>query len=235
MKLEDLKNLDLAALDFENIGSWPLPARGALLALVFLAVLGIGYYVQIGGLREELARAEKEEKTLREEFSTKQARAASLDAYKAQLEEMQRSFGAMLRQLPGKTEVENLLVDISQAALASGLETELFQPQGEQPKEFYAELPIKMRLSGGYHEFGAFASNVAALPRIVTLHDITIAPSKTAATARGAGAGGAPPVGTGTDLVMDVTAKTYRYLDDEEVAAQAAAAKEKDKKKGGKK
>jgi type IV pilus assembly protein PilO len=151
--------------------------------------------------RPLLLKAEAEEQDLRQQFETKQQRAANLDAYKGQLAEMERSFGAMLRQLPGKTEVPNLLVDISQTGLAAGLQEKLFQPSSEQSKGFYAELPIRIRLVGTYHEFGSFVSGIAALPRIVTLHDIQIHPVDSK---------------SGFDnLVMELTAKTYRYLDDE--------------------
>jgi type IV pilus assembly protein PilO len=150
-----------------------------------------------------LQKAEADELDLRSQFESKQQRAANLDAYKAQLGEMERSFGAMLRQLPGKTEVPNLLVDISQTGLGAGLQEKLFQPSGEQSKGFYAELPIKIRLVGTYHEFGTFVSGIAALPRIVTLHDIQITPV-------------AGDKSAGYDhLTMDVTAKTYRYIEDD--------------------
>jgi type IV pilus assembly protein PilO len=156
-----------------------------------------------------LQKAEADELDLKSQFENKQQRAANLDAYKAQLGEMERSFGAMLRQLPGKTEVPNLLVDISQTGLAAGLQEKLFQPAGEQSKGFYAELPIKIRLVGSYHEFGTFVSGIAALPRIVTLHDIQITPV-------------APDKAGGYDtLTMDVTAKTYRYIEDEGAHAPA--------------
>jgi type IV pilus assembly protein PilO len=138
-------------------------------------------------------------------FDERQRKAANFDAYKAQLKEMERSFGAMLRQLPGRTEVPSLLVDISQTGLAAGLQEKLFQPAPEVRKDFYAELPIKIRLTGSYHQFGSFVSGIAALPRIVTLHDISIAPeSKDSGADR---------------LTLDLTAKTYRYLDDTELAA----------------
>jgi type IV pilus assembly protein PilO len=152
--------------------------------------------------RPVLQKAEADELDLRAQFESKQQRAANLDAYKAQLGEMERSFGAMLRQLPGKTEVPNLLVDISQTGLAAGLQEKLFQPAGEQVRGFYAELPIKIRLVGTYHEFGTFVSGIAALPRIVTLHDIQITPVSDKA-------------GAYDNLTMDVTAKTYRYIEDD--------------------
>jgi len=141
---------------------------------------------------------EREEITLKKDFEKKQAKAANLDAYREQLEEMRQSFGAMLRQLPDKTEVASLLVDVSQTGLAAGLEFELFRPQPENKKEFYAELPINIRVLGEYHQFGQFVSGLAALPRIVTVHDVTIEPQK-----------------DGKKLVMAAIAKTYRYLEEE--------------------
>lgn len=217
MNLKDLQNLnldDLRKLDVNNIGSWPMAGRAFVLLVAFAALCAGGWFYFIKDKLVTLEKSEQEEQTLRDEFAAKQARAANLEAYKAQLEEMQRSFGAMLRQLPGRTEVENLVVDISQTALSSGLQQELFKPEGEQPRDFYAELPIKMRLAGSYHQFGAFASGVAALPRIVTLHDISIRPVNDAQRQDGKG-----------PLVMEVTAKTYRYLDTEEQAAQESAQK----------
>jgi type IV pilus assembly protein PilO len=155
---------------------------------------------------------------LRVSFEQKQKKAANFSAYKAQLAEIERSFGTMLRQLPGKTEIPNLLVDISQTGLAAGLEEELFQPMDEVRRDFYAEKPIKIRLKGSYHEFGRFVSDIAALPRIVTLHDIEIAPVDKDAPA--------------DDLVLNVTAKTYRYLDENETAPAVADAKNTAKKGG---
>jgi type IV pilus assembly protein PilO len=160
-----------------------------------------------------LQKAESDESDLRQQFENKQQQAVNLDAYKGQLAEMERSFGAMLRQLPGKTEVPNLLVDISQTGLAAGLQEKLFQPSAEVVNGFYAELPIKIRLVGGYHQFGSFVSGIAALPRIVTLGDIEITPQ-----------------GTGKDsgydnLIMNVTAKTYRYMEDDGGDAGHAAKK----------
>jgi type IV pilus assembly protein PilO len=191
------------------MGSWPLPVKIVLLVIVFGGVLFGGYKLLITDELDMLERKERDEQTLRTEFASKQARAANLEAYQAQLEEMRRSFGAMLRQLPGRAEIDALLIDISQAGLAAGLQQELFAPQNEQTREFYAEVPIQIRLSGNYHQFGEFASAVAALPRIVTLHDINISRQGT----------------DGRSLRMDVVAKTYRYLDEsEEAAAQQPAA-----------
>lgn len=199
MNLQDLQNFDINDVDFNNMGSWPLPVKLILLAVIFAGTLFGGYKYFVEERLTALERAEATEQELRGEFSRKQAKAANLEAYKAQLEEMRRSFGAMLRQLPGETEVPNLLIDISQAGLAAGLDQERFVPQPESAKEFYAELPIQIRLTGNYHQFGEFASSVAALPRIVTLHNISI-------TKQGE---------TGDNLTMDVIAKTYRYIEEE--------------------
>lgn len=193
---------DLNELDINNIASWPLPARIFVVAVVFVGVLGLGYWLDIQDQRINLEKVEAKEIDLRQTFEVKARKAANLAAYEQQLEEMTESFGAMLRQLPNKTEVAELLVDISQTGLASGLEFELFKPQAETPREFYAELPISIRVKGGYHEFGNFISGVAALPRIVTVHDVNIAPNKDG------------------ELTMDLLAKTYRYMDDEEGGAQ---------------
>ncbi len=189
---------ELNELDFSNIGDWPGFVK-AILVLILCALVGVGwYFYDIEGRYETLARAENTELELRQDFENKQAKAANLEAYRAQLAEMQESFGAMLRQLPNRTEVADLLVDVSQTGLAAGLEFELFQPQGEVPKDFYAELPIKIRVIGSYHEFGEFVSGLAALPRIVTIHNVQIqnrsnSPGK---------------------LVMEALARTYRYLDE---------------------
>jgi type IV pilus assembly protein PilO len=193
---------DLNELDINNIASWPLPARIFVVALVFFGVLGAGYWLDIKDQRINLEKVEAKETELRQVFEAKAKKAANLAAYEQQLEEMKESFGAMLRQLPNKTEVAELLVDISQTGLASGLEFELFKPQAEVPKEFYAELPISIRVKGDYHEFGNFVSGVAALPRIVTVHDVNIAPGKSG------------------ELTMELLAKTYRYMDDEEGGVQ---------------
>ncbi len=194
----------LKTLDPRDVGRWPLAVRGFFVLLIFLVCTALAWYLFVwDDDRPILQKAEADELDLRAQFANKQQRAANLDAYKAQLGEMERSFGAMLRQLPGKTEVPNLLVDISQTGLAAGLQEKLFQPAGEQSKGFYAELPIKIRLVGNYHEFGAFVSGIAALPRIVTLHDISITPVADAKT------------GGYDNLTMDVTAKTYRYIEDE--------------------
>jgi type IV pilus assembly protein PilO len=192
---------DLRSLDTNDPGRWPLPIRIVAVGAAFAAVLAFGVYMFV--VKKEmplLDRAEQDEQNLRATFEDRQRKAANFDAYRAQLAEIERDFGAMLRQLPGKTEVPSLLVDISQTGLGAGLEEQLFQPAGEIQKDFYAEYPIKLRYTGSYHELGNFVSGIAALPRIVTLHDISIRPQSPNAP---------------DELTLDVTAKTYRYLDEE--------------------
>ena len=194
--IEELRNLDT-----NDPGRWPLGFRVSAIVIVFVAVAAFSIYMFV--VKTEvplLERVQREELELRATFEDKQRRAANFDAYRAQLADIERDFGAMLRQLPGRTEVPNLLVDISQTGLAAGLEEKLFQPLGEIQREFYAELPIKIRLTGSYHELGAFVSGIAALPRIVTLHDIAITSADREIY---------------DELTLDVTAKTYRYLDEE--------------------
>ena len=196
INLQDLNDLDLS-----NIGDWPWPVKMILVLLVCIG-LGIGwYYLDAEDLLLNLEREEKKELDLRQTFEDKQAKAVNLEKYKQQLDEMRESFGSMLRQLPNKTEVAELLVDVSQTGLGAGLEFELFKPTGEVPKEFYAELPIQLKVNGTYHEFGEFISGLAALPRIVTIHDVKITP-----------AGGNK--GDNKLLKLEATAKTYRYLDE---------------------
>jgi len=169
--------------------------------IVFVLVTALGiYFTIIKDKAPLLERAQNEEQELRLAFENKQRKAANYDAYKAQLTQIEQSFGTMLRQLPGETEIPSLIVDISQTGLAAGLQEKLFVPQAEIPRDFYAEKPIKIRLTGGYHEIGNFVSGIAALPRIVTLHDINITPENKESF---------------DNLSMEVTAKTYRYLDEE--------------------
>lgn len=193
-------------LDPNDPGRWPLPFRAGAIALVFvIATAALVYFLAWKPKKPEIDTARAEETTLLTTLEQKAKKAANLDAYKAQLAEMEQSFGAMLRKLPNKTEVPNLLTDISQQGAGAGLDQKLFQPGQQINRDFYAELPIKMRLTGTYHAIGAFVSGIAALPRIVTLHDVQIAPLEKQ---------------DGTDqLQLDVTAKTYRYLDEEEQAA----------------
>lgn len=205
----------LRRVDTNNPGSWPLWIQIFAVLIICGIISFLGYRFVIQPKREELQTARNEEVTLRTDFETKQKKVAALDAYRAQLEEMQQSFGAMLRQLPNKSEVANLLNDISQTRLSVGLEEELFQPANEQPKEFYAELPISMVVVGSYHQMGSFASGVSSLPRIVTLSNMQIVPSDPNASAS--------PKSAGSKLRMTVTAKTYRYLDGTDQAAAPAA------------
>jgi type IV pilus assembly protein PilO len=203
---------ELRQLDFNDIGRWPFVFHVFFVGLFFAVAAAFGFYFLVYQSQMPLLdKAEKEEQELRASFEQKQRKAANFSAYKAQLAEIERSFGTMLRQLPGQTEVPNLLVDISQTGLAAGLEEELFQPMDEVRKDFYAEKPIKIRLKGSYHEFGRFVSDIAALPRIVTLHDIDIGPADKDAAA--------------DDLVLNVTAKTYRYVEDSQTAPAEADAK----------
>jgi type IV pilus assembly protein PilO len=210
----------LQQLDFKDIGRWPFMFRalGVLVVFVFVTLLLVWYFVWgDNGNRPELLKARAEQVTLWSTFDEKQRKAANLEAYRQQLAEIERTFGAMLRQLPGKTEVPSLLVDISQTGLAAGLQERLFQPGTETKKDFYAELPIKIQLTGGYHEFGQFVSGIAALPRIVTLHDIEIVRGGSRGSS---GRRGAPA--PSDDLTLNLTAKTYRYLDEDETAAAPA-------------
>ncbi|NQV86303.1 MAG: type 4a pilus biogenesis protein PilO [Woeseiaceae bacterium] len=192
---------ELKSLDVNDVGRWPTAFRGAVIAAVFMGVVGLGiYFTIIEDKRPQLQRAQDDELQLRTTFENKQRKAANYDDYKDQLTQIEQSFGTMLRQLPGETEIPSLIVDISQTGLAAGLQEKLFVPQPEMPKDFYAEKPINIRLTGGYHEIGNFVSGIAALPRIVTLHNITITPETT---------------GSFDVLSMEVTAQTYRYLDGE--------------------
>jgi type IV pilus assembly protein PilO len=218
----------LRQLDFKDIGRWPFLFRalGVGLVLVLSTVALVWWFVWgDNGNRPALLRAEAEQQSLWNTFDEKQRKAANLEAYRQQLAEIERTFGAMLRQLPGKTEVPSLLVDISQTGLAAGLQERLFQPGTETKMDFYAELPIKIQLTGGFHEFGQFVSGIAALPRIVTLHDLEITRGNTKSSGR---RGNAPA--PSDELTLNLTAKTYRYLDEDET--QAAAPAEDDAKKG---
>lgn len=197
MNLEDINNLDI-----NNIGNWPWAAK---IVIIILACVGVEFAVYKGVLEaqaETLEVAQQKEVKLKDTLRVKHAKAVNLNAYRRQMKEMEESFGTLLRQLPDKTEVADLLVDISQSGLAAGLEFELFRPEEERKEEFYAELPIKIRVRGTYHEFGNFISSIANLPRIVTVHDFTIAVVQGEKT---------------SELVMDTTAKTYRYLDENEI------------------
>ena len=203
-----MKDIDLSEIDFNNLGGWPIPVKIFFVAFVCVLILILGYIIDLSGQMEKLAQVERQEETLKQDFRTKYLRAVNLDAYKIQMKEMQESFGAMLRQLPSKTEVDDLLVDISQTGLSSGIEFKLFKPGNEKFVDFYAELPIQMTMTGNYHQFGTFVSGVASLPRIVTLHNIEIKSEKESG-----------------QLTMDMTAKTYRYLGETETTNQSEVAK----------
>ncbi|HEY3731415.1 MAG TPA: type 4a pilus biogenesis protein PilO [Steroidobacteraceae bacterium] len=210
---------DLRGLDPRDPGRWPLPVLMAAVALCFIVVsVGLIYALVWQSRVPDLQQREDQEVQLRNEYRSKHAKAVNLVVYKQQLADIEKSFGAMLRQLPSKTEVPNLLVDISQTGLAAALEEKLFQPGQEVKKDFYAELPIHIQLTGSYHEFGAFVSGIAALPRIVTLHDIQITPVS-------------KDKGVFDQLQLDLTAKTYRYLDDDEIAAAEAEKRKADQAK----
>ena len=194
---------ELRTLDINDIGRWPFSFRAIVIGLIFVLVAAGGFYQFAWKAKSpQLERARAQEVELRASFEAKQRKAANFEAYKAQLEEIEQSFGTMLRQLPGRTEVPSLLVDISQTGLAASLDEKLFQLSPATRKDFYAELPIRIRLKGGYHEIGQFVSDIAQLPRIVTLHDIEIKPDNDQPE----------------ELVLDLTAKTYRYMEDDEEA-----------------
>lgn len=198
---------DFRTLDPSDPGSWPLAPKVVILLVVFLVLTAaIGWFGWKPQL-DELEVAREQENTLRQEWLSKKQQAVNLDAHRKQLEEINRTFGALLKQLPNASEVEKLLVDINQAGVGQGLQFELFQPMAEARKDFYAELPIKIKLVGTYHELGAFAGDIAKLSRIVTLNDLNI------------------EVGKDSTLILNTVAKTFRYLDDEEIAKQKKGAK----------
>jgi type IV pilus assembly protein PilO len=197
MDFNELKNFDINSLDFNNLGSAPAIVRAILIVLIFIAILAGGYYLDSKDQLANLEREERKELDLKQKFEIKAKKAANLEAYKEQLQEIRRVFGSMLKQLPSTTEIPTLLRDVSETALSSGLKIDLFQPSSEQKKGFYAEKPIKLDVNGSYEEIAEFVSGVAALPRIVTLHDISLNPEKD---------GG---------VNMKATAKTYRYLEND--------------------
>lgn len=205
---------DISKLDLKTLADWPLPTKLVALAVLFVLIVAAGWWFDWRGGLEGLDVAKQKEGELRSAFTTKKTQAINLDAYKKQFADIEQAFGALLKQLPNKQEMDALITDINQAGLGRGLQFELFKPEPEVVSEFYAETPIKVKVTGGYHDIAAFASDVSKLSRIVTIHDIAMEPAKE---------GG---------LVMDATVKTYRYLDDDEVAAQKKA---KDQAKGKKK
>jgi type IV pilus assembly protein PilO len=201
MALEDtlrsLREFDINSLDFDSVGSWPLPIRLAIWVVLLVGVLGGGYYYHIQDMQDQLAAAEKKEVDLKKDFEKKAFQAANLDAYRQQMVEMEESFGALVSQLPSDTEVPGLLEDITNKGLLNGLEIASIDLRKETAREFYVELPIAITATGSYHDLGAFISGMAGLPRIVTLHDFTI-------NAKGNDA---------NHLSMNIVAKTYRYKD----------------------
>ncbi len=205
MNLSEIKLDELDIDDLKKIGSAPLAVKIAIIVVLCAALVAAGYFLDTTKQKAALEKSVAEEQQLRQVFSEKQAKAANLEAYKQQLEEMRTSFGALLRQLPNETEIETLLTDISQTGISSGLEIDYFKPEGLRPKEFYSEYPIKLKVTGRYHEFAEFISGVAALPRIVTVQDISIQP--------------ADPKG-GVKLSMELTAITYQYLDESSQEAE---------------
>jgi type IV pilus assembly protein PilO len=209
---------DLRRLNFRDVGNWPVLPKMLALGAVFIAILAIGGLLDWKDQYETLDRAKAEEATLKDQYATKKAKAINFQLYVQQLQEIEQSFGALLKQLPNKAEMDALLTDINQAGLGRGLQFELFRPaSNERAADFYAELPISIKITGNYHDMGAFASDVAQLPRIVTLNDVAVLNDKGV-------------------LTMEAVAKTFRYLDEEEIAKQRKAAKDaKDKKDKGKK
>ncbi|NZA28213.1 type 4a pilus biogenesis protein PilO [Luteimonas sp. SJ-92] len=205
--------MSLRELDFHNTGSWPREYKIGFCVLLGLLIFGLLWWFFVRDKLSVLEGLERQETDKRAEFENKQGRAANLEPLKQQLAQMEQQLQQMLRQLPSRTEMPDLIVDISQTALATGIQNELFQPGPESPKEFYAEKPIALRMQGSYHQFGAFVSGVASLPRVVimTMHDISLKPRDGAA------------IRPGSNLELAGTVKTYRYLDEEETAEQEAA------------
>lgn len=212
----DLKAIaeDFKTLDPKDPGAWPLGPRVVILLGQFVVLLLLAGWFGWQAQYEELDAKQQQEIKLKDDWLTKKKQAVNLEEYRNQLSEIERSFGALLKQLPNASEMESLLIDINQAGLGRGLQFELFKPGNEVMKDFYAELPITLNVSGSYHDFGAFAGDIAKLPRIVTLNDINVAPA-----AKG-----------GDTLMLTATAKTFRYLDEDEVAAQKKKEQEKSKK-----
>lgn len=215
MKLEDFNNID-----FKNAGNLPLPVKGVLLLGLLILLLAAGYWFVWSPAADDLEKARAKEGELRNVFLDKKRQSINLEAYKEQMVEIERTFGALLKQLPDKSQMDGLLTDINQAGLARGLEFELFKPGKEVIGDFYAEMPIQIKVIGGYHDLGAFATDVSKLSRIVTLNDLVVS---TAANKAKAGDKGGEEVTDASRLVMEAVAKTYRYLDASEIAAKREA------------
>ena len=204
MKLDDFNNID-----FNNAGSLPAAVKAVLLAFIFVVILALGYYFLWTDAFTSLDTAKAKEEELRKVFLDKQAQAVNLAGYKQQMVEIEKTFGALLKQLPDKSQMDGLLTDINQAGLGRGLEFELFKPGQETQAEFYAEMPISIRVLGTYHDLGAFATDISKLSRIVTLNDISVSTGKEVKSSN-----------ADAVLVMEATARTYRYLDADELAAK---------------
>lgn len=224
MKLEDFNNID-----FKNAGNLPLPVKGVLLLGLLILLLAAGYWFVWSPAADDLEKARAKEGELRNVFLDKKRQSINLEAYKEQMVEIERTFGALLKQLPDKSQMDGLLTDINQAGLARGLEFELFKPGKEVIGDFYAEMPIQIKVIGGYHDLGAFATDVSKLSRIVTLNDLVVS---TVANKAKAGDKGGEEATDASRLVMEAVAKTYRYLDASEIAAKREA--ELQAKKGAK-
>lgn len=223
MKLEDFNNIDI-----NNAGNLPAPVKAVLLGLVFFVLLVLGYYLLLSPTLETLATEKAKEEELRKVYFEKKSQAINLVAYQAQMVEIEKTFGALLKQLPDRSQIDGLLTDINQAGLARGLEFELFKPGQETQAEFYAEMPISIKVTGAYHDLGAFATDISKLSRIVTLGEVFVV-SKDAAS-KGKDVKAKPSGGDGT-LVMEAIAKTYRYLDAAEIAEKRRIESEKAKAK----
>ena len=221
MNLDDFNNIDI-----KNIGNLPVPVKAVLLAFIFALLLGVGYYLLLSPALETLDQEKVKEQDLRQIYLAKKSQAINLAAYREQMVEIEKTFGALLRQLPDRSQIDGLLTDINQAGLSRGLDFELFKPGKETQAEFYAEMPIAIKVLGTYHDLGAFASDISKLSRIVTIGDINVQAQPVPKDAK--------PSQASAALVMEAVAKTYRYLDAEEVAAKQKAEKEA-KAKAGKK
>jgi type IV pilus assembly protein PilO len=211
MKLDDFNNIDI-----KNAGNLPMPVKAVLLGVVFVLLLGLGYYFLLSPALETLDQEKAKEQQLRDVFLAKKSQAINLEAYRAQMVEIEKTFGALLRQLPDKSQIDGLLTDINQAGLSRGLEFELFKPGSEVQAEFYAEMPIAIKVLGTYHDLGAFASDISRLSRIVTISNVSVQPVATK---------DAKPSNADAILTMEAVAKTYRYLDADEIAAKQKALK----------
>lgn len=227
MKLDDFNNID-----FKNAGSLPAPVKAVLLTAVFLLTMGLGYYFLWSPALESLDTAKAKEQELRKVFLDKKAQAVNLVGYKQQMVEIEKTFGALLKQLPDKSQMDGLLTDINQAGLGRGLEFELFKPGQETQAEFYAEMPISIKVLGTYHNLGAFATDISKLSRIVTLNDISVSTGNK--DAKPAANKDAKPAASDGVLVMEAIARTYRYLDADEISAKKKADKASKNKSGGK-